>query len=97
MGITREPFAGVTRSHDTTRGFRKAGEKAMGWGYRKSIKVGPFRFDLSPRGVGHSFGNRRFHVTRTPDGRKYVTVNLPGGFHVGKAIGRSSRHRHHHY
>ncbi|WP_329091722.1 MULTISPECIES: DUF4236 domain-containing protein [unclassified Streptosporangium] len=69
----------------------------MGWGYRKSIKVGPFRIDLSPRGVGHSFGNRRFHVTRTPDGRKYVTVNLPGGFHVGKAIGRSSRHRHHHY
>lgn len=68
----------------------------MGWGYRKSIKVGPFRIDLSPRGVGHSFGNRRFHVSRTPDGRKYVTVNLPGGFHVGKAIGRGSR-RHHHY
>ncbi|MET8052552.1 DUF4236 domain-containing protein [Streptosporangium sp. NPDC005286] len=70
----------------------------MGWGYRKSIKIGPFRIDLSPRGVGHGFGNRRFHVARTPDGRKHVTVNLPGGFHVGRTIGRtvgrSSRYRH---
>ncbi|MDP9845846.1 DUF4236 domain-containing protein [Streptosporangium lutulentum] len=69
----------------------------MGWGYRKSIRLGPFRIDLSPRGVGQSFGNRRFHFARTPDGRKYVTVNLPGGFHVSKLIGGSSRRRHHRY
>lgn len=67
----------------------------MGWDYRKSIKIGPFRIHLSPRGVGHSFGNRRFQVATTPDGRKYVTVNLPGGFHVGRAIGRGSRRRPH--
>ncbi|MEU8202312.1 DUF4236 domain-containing protein [Streptosporangium sp. NPDC049046] len=97
MGITPEPFADAARSHETTRRFRESGEKALGWGYRKSVKVGPFRIDLSPRGIGHSFGGRGFHVSRTPDGRTYVTVNLPGGFHVGKAIGPSSRRRHHHY
>ncbi|GIH91873.1 DUF4236 domain-containing protein [Planobispora siamensis] len=69
----------------------------MGWHYRKSIKLGPFRLDLSPHGVGQSFGTRRFHVSRTPDGRKYVTLNLPGGFHVGKAIGKRSGYRRHRY
>ncbi|GAA2906164.1 DUF4236 domain-containing protein [Nonomuraea rubra] len=68
----------------------------MGWHYRKSIKVGPFRINLSRHGVGHSFGNRRFHVSTTPDGRRYVSVNLPGGIHLSKAIG-GKRHRHYRY
>lgn len=65
----------------------------MGWHYRKSIKVGPFRVNLSRHGVSHSFGNRRFHVTTAPDGRRHVTVRLPGGFQVGKSFGRR-RYRH---
>ena len=40
----------------------------MGWSYRKSIKLGPFRLNLSRGGVGHSWGNRLFRVTRTADG-----------------------------
>ncbi|MFI6387076.1 DUF4236 domain-containing protein [Nonomuraea sp. NPDC050547] len=52
----------------------------MGLSYRKSIKLGPFRINLSRRGVGHSYGNRLFRVTRGPDGRRTVSVNLPGGF-----------------
>ncbi|MET8988241.1 DUF4236 domain-containing protein [Nonomuraea wenchangensis] len=59
----------------------------MGWHYRKSIKVGPFRINLSRHGISHSYGNRRFHVTATPDGRRHVSVRLPGGFHVGKTFG----------
>ncbi|MBG0828781.1 DUF4236 domain-containing protein [Planomonospora sp. ID67723] len=67
----------------------------MGWSYRKSIKLGPFRLNLSRHGVGQSFGNRRFHVSRGPDGRMYVTLYLPGGLHVSKAVGkRSRRYRH---
>ncbi|MEV1003191.1 DUF4236 domain-containing protein [Nonomuraea sp. NPDC050202] len=52
----------------------------MGVSYRKSIKIGPFRLNLSNRGVGHSWGNRLFRVTRGADGRRTVSVNLPGGF-----------------
>ncbi|GAA0979632.1 hypothetical protein GCM10009555_044760 [Acrocarpospora macrocephala] len=68
----------------------------MGWHYQKSIKIGPFRLNLSRHGVGHSFGNRRLHVTTTPDGRRHVTVRLPGGFHLSKTVGKSRR-RHYHY
>ncbi len=64
----------------------------MGWHYRKSIKVGPFRINLSRHGVGSSFGNRRFHVSATPAGRRHVTVRLPGGFHVGKTFGSRRYH-----
>ncbi|MFC4059336.1 DUF4236 domain-containing protein [Planomonospora corallina] len=66
----------------------------MGWNYHKSIKLGPLRFNLSRHGIGQSLGGRRFHVTRTPDGRTYVSVSLPGGFHLGKTVGgRPRRHR----
>ncbi|GLX92378.1 DUF4236 domain-containing protein [Herbidospora sp. NBRC 101105] len=58
----------------------------MGWDYRKSVKVGPLRFHLSRHGVSRSYGGRRFHVYRTPDGRRHVTVRLPGGFHLGKTF-----------
>jgi hypothetical protein len=51
----------------------------MGWSYRKSIKLGPIRLNLSRGGVGHSWGNRMFRVTHTADGRRMLSVNLPGG------------------
>ncbi|GAB2927692.1 DUF4236 domain-containing protein [Nonomuraea fastidiosa] len=60
----------------------------MGWHYSKSVKLGPFRVDLSRHGISSSFGGRRFHVSATPDGRRHVSVHLPGGFHVGKSFGR---------
>ncbi|MEU7892917.1 DUF4236 domain-containing protein [Nonomuraea sp. NPDC049152] len=68
----------------------------MGWHYRKSIKLGPFRIHLSRHGVGHSFGNRRFHVSTTPDGRRHLTLRLPGGFHLSKSLGGRG-HRHYRY
>jgi hypothetical protein len=64
----------------------------MGWNYHKSINLGPFRIHLSRHGLSHSFGNRRFHVSTTPDGRRHVTVRLPGGFHLGKTFGGQHRH-----
>ncbi|MFG1873814.1 DUF4236 domain-containing protein [Sphaerisporangium sp. NPDC049003] len=61
----------------------------MGWSYRKSIKMGPFRLNLSRSGVGHSYGGRGFRVTKGADGRRTITVNLPGGFHWRKTMGRA--------
>ncbi|MEV0588169.1 DUF4236 domain-containing protein [Nonomuraea sp. NPDC050310] len=66
----------------------------MGWHYRKTIKVGPLRFHLTPHGVGHSFGGRRFHVTTTPDGGRHLMLRLPGGFHLSKSLGGRRRRRH---
>ncbi|WP_226900369.1 DUF4236 domain-containing protein [Nonomuraea phyllanthi] len=63
-------------------------ESEMGWSYRKSIKVGPFRLNLSRGGVGHSWGNRLFRVTRTADGRRTLSINLPGGLHWRKTLSR---------
>ncbi|NUT41311.1 MAG: DUF4236 domain-containing protein [Thermoactinospora sp.] len=50
----------------------------MGLSYRKSFKLGPFRINLSNKGVGHSYGNKLFRVTHGPDGRRTVSLNLPG-------------------
>ncbi|MFI6484091.1 DUF4236 domain-containing protein [Nonomuraea sp. NPDC050663] len=65
----------------------------MGWHYRKTIKIGPFRIRLTPHGVGHSVGGRKFNVTSTPGGGRHVSVRLPGGFHLSRSIGRK-RNRH---
>jgi Protein of unknown function (DUF4236) len=50
----------------------------VGWSYRKSIKVGPFRLNLSRSGVGHSVGVRGARYTRTARGRKEMTFRIPG-------------------
>ncbi|WSA15188.1 DUF4236 domain-containing protein [Streptosporangium subroseum] len=55
------------------------------------MKFGPFRVNLSRSGVGHSWGNRAFRVTKTADGRRTLSVNLPGGFHWRKTLGSNTR------
>ncbi|GAA3196113.1 DUF4236 domain-containing protein [Actinocorallia longicatena] len=50
----------------------------MGWGFRKSIKFGPFRFNMSKSGVGHSVGGKGARYTKTADGRKQMTFRIPG-------------------
>ena len=50
----------------------------MGFSYRKSVKVGPFRINLSNRGVGYSVGGRGFRTGVSASGRRYSTVSLPG-------------------
>jgi len=51
----------------------------MGWRFRRIFSLGGLRWTLSPRGVGSSwglFGIFRFGVA--PDGRRHVTVRVPG-------------------
>ncbi len=50
----------------------------MGFSYRKSVKVGPFRINLSNRGVGYSVGGGGFRTGVSASGRRYTTVSVPG-------------------
>ena len=50
----------------------------MGFIYRKSISAGPFRLNVSKRGIGVSAGVPGFRVTQSSTGRRYTTFNLPG-------------------
>ncbi len=52
--------------------------QAMGFSYRKSIRLGPFRINASKAGVGWSVGTRRVRTTVTPSGRRYTTFSVPG-------------------
>ena len=51
---------------------------AMGWYIRKSVKVGPVRFNLSKSGVGVSAGITGFRVGIKPNGRSYVHAGRSG-------------------
>jgi hypothetical protein len=50
----------------------------MSWQYRKSKKVGPFRFTASKRGISSSVGFGGYRVTRRADGSYQRTVRIPG-------------------
>lgn len=50
----------------------------MGFTYRKSIKLGPFRVNLSKSGVGASVGGPGFRTGVSGAGRRYTSFSLPG-------------------
>ena len=50
----------------------------MGFYYRKSIGIGPFRLNLDKSGVGYSVGTRGFRTGLSSRGRRYTTFSLPG-------------------
>jgi hypothetical protein len=50
----------------------------MAWRFRKSIKLGPLRFNLSKSGVGTSIGVRGFRVGTDAKGRSYTAASIPG-------------------
>lgn len=50
----------------------------MGFTFRKSVGVGPFRVNLSKSGVGWSVGGRGFRTGTSARGRRYSTFSLPG-------------------
>lgn len=50
----------------------------MSWYIRKSVKVGPVRFNLSKSGVGVSAGITGFRVGIKPNGRSYVHAGRYG-------------------
>lgn len=63
----------------------------MGLRYRKSVKLGPFRVNLSKSGVGWSVGNKYARYTRKANGGTRVTTTLPGtGISHVEELGRPS-------
>ncbi|HEU5025856.1 MULTISPECIES: DUF4236 domain-containing protein [Actinomadura] len=50
----------------------------MGWSYRKSLRMGPFRLNFSKKGVGHSVGVRGARYSSSADGRREMTFRIPG-------------------
>ena len=54
------------------------GGAAMGFGYRKSVKMGPFRMTASKSGVSYSVGVKGARVTKRANGRVQTTLSVPG-------------------
>lgn len=50
----------------------------MGWYYRGSKKLGPFRFTTSKSGVTVSSGNRHYRQSVSTSGRRTTTFRLFG-------------------
>jgi len=50
----------------------------MNWNFRKIFKIGPIRTTLSKGGVGMSWGIPGFRVGVSANGRKYITLGIPG-------------------
>ncbi len=50
----------------------------MGFYFRRSLNVGPFRVHLSRGGLGWSVGGRGLRTGQSSRGRRYTTVSIPG-------------------
>ena len=50
----------------------------MGFRFRKSKNIGPFRFTVSKSGISTSIGVKGFRVTKTASGRVRTTASIPG-------------------
>jgi hypothetical protein len=50
----------------------------MGWRFRKVWSAPPLRWTLTRRGIGASVGIPGLRFGMSPDGRRYVSVGLPG-------------------
>jgi hypothetical protein len=66
----------------------------MGWNWRKAFRFGPFRVNLSKKGVGYSVGVRGFRVGRDAKGQDYNQTSIPGtGIYKRTYSGRPSATR----
>ena len=50
----------------------------MGWSFRRSISLGPFRINFSKSGISYSFGLAGFRTGVNSKGRKYSSMSIPG-------------------
>lgn len=59
----------------------------MGFSFRRSKKLGPFRFTLSHRGVSGSIGAGPLRVSRSSTGRRTKSVRIGKGWSWRKSRG----------
>ena len=62
----------------------------MAWYLRKSVKLGPVRFNLSKSGIGTSVGVKGFRVGVRPNGKSYIHAGRYG-FYYRQELGGGSR------
>lgn len=62
----------------------------MGWSYRKSKKIGPFRVTASKKGLSYSVGGKGFRVTKRADGKTQVSTSV-GGLRYTETIGSGKK------
>ena len=64
----------------------------MGFSYRKSAKIGPFRVTASKSGISYSVGVKGARVTKRANGRVQATLRAPGtGLSYTKTSGTAKR------
>src|SRR5438270_12836189 len=61
----------------------------MGYFFRRSARLGPFRLNFSKSGIGASVGVKGARVTMTPRGTTYVTVGSHGFYYRETLSGRT--------
>lgn len=62
----------------------------MGFSYRKSKKIGPFRVTASKSGISTSVGMKGYRVTRKANGRIQTTTSIPGtGIRYTRQVSRN--------
>lgn len=62
----------------------------MGFSYRKSKKIGPFRVTASKGGISTSVGGKGYRVTRKANGKIQTTASIPGtGIRYTKQLSRN--------
>ena len=66
----------------------------MGYFFRRSSKVGPFRLNFSKSGIGPSVGVKGARLTMTPKGTTYITVGSHGFYYRETLSHRASRPAH---
>jgi hypothetical protein len=50
----------------------------MGFYFRRSVNLGPFRVNVSRGGLGWSVGGKGFRTGTSARGRRYSTISIPG-------------------
>jgi hypothetical protein len=64
----------------------------MGWSFRRSINLGPFRINISKSGISYSFGLAGFRTGVNAKGRKYTSMSVPGtGLRYEKTLGSGKK------
>lgn len=62
----------------------------MSWRFKKIFRWGPFRTTWTKKGWGFSWGIPGLRYGISPDGRRYVSIGIPGtGFYWIKYLDRS--------
>jgi hypothetical protein len=50
----------------------------MGWNFRKSFTLGPFRVNFSKSGISYSFGMFGWRTGVNAKGKRYSSMSIPG-------------------